>query len=147
MLPFEVFQDFLIFTINPADIKPEKKKWAGNTPLEDVATNQIDYLLDNEATFQLMIHFMVNRNIKPETLEKYNEVQRYFFNMIDRVIEGSGAKKDIRISSHAYFAALTGVVMVFRNYPGRDKEEIRRHMHRLGIMIAELFKTGMDENS
>ncbi len=45
-------------------------------------------------------------------------------------------KRDTNFAQ-AFFASLTGVVMTFRNYPNRTKEEKRKHMHTLALLIMQ----------
>lgn len=141
----ELFVETLIQEIDGIEKRFQKQIRNGHATIEEIALAHIDYLLENEATFQLMTHFMIHRQIHPDTLEKFNIVQRYFLNMIDTVITRAGAKENIRMFSHAFFASITGVVMTFRNYPGREKADIRKHMHRLALTIANAFKAGIAE--
>jgi hypothetical protein len=49
----------------------------------------------------------------------------------------------VKLHSQAFFASLTGIIMVFRNYPGRTREETRKHIHKLVLLIAAVFRNGM----
>jgi hypothetical protein len=82
---------------------------------------------------------MVTGRVNPKALEKFNTVQRYFFNLLDKVNQQAGLGESNRLYSHAIYASIVGVVMTFRNYPGRDKEEIRRHIHRLTRLVSDAF--------
>jgi len=52
-----------------------------------------------------------------------------------------------RLVTHAIYASVTGVVMSFKNYPGRSPEEIKRHIHRLVRIISSVFTTGIIPDS
>jgi hypothetical protein len=56
--------------------------------------------------------------------------------MFDEIVKKAGVAENVRFFTQAFFASLTGVVMTFRNFPGRDKEEKRKHMHSLALLIA-----------
>jgi len=45
----------------------------------------------------------------------------------------------VRLLSHAYFAALNGVLITFRNYPGRTTKAVRQHMLNVARVIAQSF--------
>jgi hypothetical protein len=45
----------------------------------------------------------------------------------------------LRKLSHAFFAAMNGVLISFRNYPGRNRDEVTAHMIELGRIIASQF--------
>ena len=51
-------------------------------------------------------------------------------------------KANNRLISHALYASIVGVVMTFRNYPGRSREEIRKHVERLARLISTVFMAG-----
>jgi AcrR family transcriptional regulator len=103
----------------------------------------VDYLMDNEATFQMMSYLMVIGQMAPAVLAKFNVAQKQYLRMFARVLEHAGISGDLRILSQAFFASLAGIAMTYRNFPGRNKEEIRQHMKRLAKIIANLFKQGL----
>ena len=115
------------------------------SPLDIEAFSEIvvDYLVDNEATFQMMSYLMVVGQMDPAVLAKFNLAQKQYLRMFYRVLEHAGISGDLRIFSQAFFASLAGVAMTYRNFPGRNKEEIRTHMKRLSKIIANLFKEGL----
>lgn len=110
----------------------------GNT-IENIALICIDYLMDNEACFQIMAHFMVKRGIKPETLEKFISLQRYFLGRFDELLAQHGYENEARVASHAFLASLVGVSMTFHNDPVRGREDVRAHMHKLALIITGAF--------
>ncbi len=136
----DLFVETLIQEISNIENAFETRVSENEFTLHEMAASFIDYLVDNEATFQLMSHFMMNSHINPETLEKYNLVQRYFLRFFDTVLQKEGVDGNVRLYSHTFFASLAGIVMSFRNYPGRSKDEIKKHMHRLANIMAEIFK-------
>jgi len=103
--------------------------------IEDLTIAVVDYLIDNEATFQMMVHFMIRGELNPQALKKFNSVQRYFLNMFDNVVQKAQGAEKMSINSQAFFASLAGVVLTFRNYPGRTSEEKRKSIHKLALMI------------
>jgi AcrR family transcriptional regulator len=115
--------------------------------LEDVAKTIIDYLLDNEATFQIMCHFMVKGEIDDKTLKKYNAVQEFFLHLFDSAFEKAGTPVDNRLFFHAFFASIAGVVMSFRNYKRYNKKQAREHMYNLASLIAESFGLSVDKTA
>ena len=105
--------------------------------IEDLAIAVVDYMIDNEATFQMMCHFMIRgeKIDDPKAVKKFNGVQRYFLNMFDSVIHNTEGSENLRLNTQAFFASLAGVVLTFRNYPGRTAEEKRKAMHNLALLI------------
>ena len=125
----------------------EKNVEAGRTSLEEMAMGSVNYLLENEAVFQMMGHFMVTGQIQPKALERYNAMQRHFLDILERVNNQTDIGNHNRLVTHAIYASVTGVVMAFKNYPGRSPEEIRRHIYRLIRIVSSVFTTGQIPDS
>ncbi len=130
----DLFVEALIQDINSIEKLLEKRLEAGSG-IEELAVAVVDYMIDNEATFQMMCHFMIRGGINQRALKKFNAVQLYFLKMFDEVVKKAQGVESIRFFTHAFFASLTGVVMTFRNYPGRSMEERRKYMHKLALLI------------
>lgn len=135
----DILVEAIIKHIQVVEERLEKRFQAGQNSLDELAIASVDYLMDHESLFQMMGHFMVTGRVNPKALEKFNTVQRYFFNLLDKVNQQAGLGESHRLYSHAIYASIVGVVMTFRNYPGRDKEEIRRHVHRLTRLVSDAF--------
>jgi hypothetical protein len=103
--------------------------------IEDLTLAVVDYMIDNEATFQMMCHFMIRGERNPQALKKFNGVQRYFLDMFDKVVKNTEGAGNLRLNTQAFFASLAGVVLTFRNYPGRTAEEKRKAIHKLALII------------
>lgn len=113
-----------------------------NQPVEHVAINYVDYLMEHDSFFQMMTHFMIDGGISEEALELFNSTERNLLEAFDELFRKTGARGNVRLISHAFFAALNGILITFRNYPGRKKEESRRHIQRLARIMAEIFREG-----
>lgn len=131
----DLFVEALIQDMNNIEKLLEKRLEEGKNAIEELAIAAVDYLIDNEATFQMMCHFMIRGGINPRAMSKFNAVQIYFMNMFDEIVKKAGYGGENRYFTQAFFASLAGVVMTFRNYPGRSKEERRNHMHTLALLI------------
>ena len=112
-------------------------------PIEQVAERFVDYLLEHDTFFKMMTHFMIDGKISTSALERFNETERRLLDAFDAMFRACGVKKDVRVVSHAFFASLNGIVITFRNYPGRDPKESRTHMLRLSRIVAAVFKKGL----
>ncbi len=134
----DLFVESIIKDINNIEhlIAERQKKTGDNkVTIEDLAIITVDYLIDNEAFFQMLCHFMITGGINPRVMNKFNAVQIYFYNMFTEVLGTLGVSEPESFYTHAFFASLAGVVMTFRNYPGRSKEEKRKYMHTLALLI------------
>ncbi|PID77986.1 MAG: TetR family transcriptional regulator [Deltaproteobacteria bacterium] len=132
----DLFVEALIQDINNIEGELEKRIGEGGS-LDELAIAVVDYLIDNESTFQMMCHFMIRGEVNERALKKFNAVQRYFLNMFDEALKKAEGAENIRFFTHAFFASLAGVVLTFRNYPGKSNEEKRQYMHRLALHIIK----------
>ena len=114
-----------------------------NFTMETFASALVTHLLKSEPTFQMMSYLMIKGKMSPDLLKKYNAVQRSLLNKIDSVIEKAGINTDNRLFSHLLYSSLNGILMTFRNYPGRSKEDIEKHIHRLSSLLCKIFRYGV----
>jgi AcrR family transcriptional regulator len=138
----DVFVEALVRHMKVVEELFEKKVKAGQTSLEELAMGSVDYLLENESVFQMMGHFMITGQIQQKALDRYNTMQRNFLDILEKVNNQTDIGMNNRLVTHAIYASVTGVVMSFKNYPGRSPEEIKRHIHRLVRIITSVFSTG-----
>jgi AcrR family transcriptional regulator len=138
----DVFVEALVRHMKVVEELFEKNVANQHTTLEELAMRSVDYLLENESVFQMMGHFMITGQIQPKALERYNTMQRHFLDMLEKVNNQTDIGMNSRLVTHAIYASVTGVVMSFKNYPGRSPEEIKHHIHRLVRIISSVFTTG-----
>ena len=138
----DVFVEALVRHMKVVEELFENKVKAGHTSLEEMAMGSVDYLLENESVFQMMGHFMITGQIQQKALERYNAMQRNFLDILEKVNNQTDIGMNNRLVTHAIYASVTGVVMSFKNYPGRSPEEIKHHIHRLVRIISSVFTTG-----
>jgi AcrR family transcriptional regulator len=122
------------------DFLSEIVRNCGQDDIEQVTKRFITYLIDNDRYFRMMTHFMLDGSLSAEMVEMLNNTERQLFDQFDELFRKMGAEGDIRLLSHAFFAALNGVLITFRNYPGRSQEDVARHMIRVAEVIAGKFK-------
>jgi len=130
----DLFVEALIQDINVIEKRLTQRVENGSN-IEELAIAVVDYMIDNEATFQMMVHFMIRGELNPQALKKFNSVQRLFLNMFETVVRRTDGSEHLRLNAQAFFASLAGVVLTFRNYPGRTADEKRLSVHKLALMI------------
>lgn len=113
----------------------------GAPSLADLCRIYVDYLNTNMTFYQMMSHFMLGNDLGPEATGRLNLAMR---GLMDRIEAGLGrpsgsGKNKTRLTAHALFAALNGVMISYARYPGRTDDEIRKHTIRLADIIAAVF--------
>ncbi len=107
--------------------------------VEEAADIFIAYLTDHDQYFKMMTHFMLEGTIHEGLLDKLNFIERSMLDQFGRLFENTGAKHNVRMISHCFFAALNGILITFRQHPGRSPQEVREHMHHIGHIMARMF--------
>ncbi len=133
----DLFVDALIQDMNKIEHLLKTRVKQGSTTIEDLGMAIVDYLVENEATFQMMTHFMLRGGINARVMNKFSAVQVYFYNMFGDIVKDRRGEGDVAFFTQAFFASLTGVVMTFLHFPGLSKEEKRKHMHKLALLIMQ----------
>jgi len=107
--------------------------------LEDAAVVFVKYLDEHEHYFKMMTHFMLDGSVSEDLRGRLNDIERSVLDQFDRMLGRSREQKEVRLLSHAFFAALNGVLITFRQHPGRTRAETQAHMERLARRIAGIF--------
>ncbi len=107
--------------------------------LERIGGEFLDFLIENDPYFRMMTHFMLDGSLSPALVERLNEESRLLIDQFDFLFETMHAKGDRRLLAHAFFSAMNGILITFRDYPGRSREEVIEHMKLVGRVIARLF--------
>jgi len=107
--------------------------------VEEAADIFITYLTDHDQYFKMMTHFMLEGTIHEGLLDKLNSIERSMLDQFGRLFENTGAKHNVRMISHCFFAALNGILITFRQHPGRSPHEVHEHMHHIGHIMARMF--------
>ena len=100
----------------------------------------LDFFSEREAFFRMSSQFMLYGNISHESIEKLNPITRRMLDIFDQLFLRLEYKGNVRILSHTLFAALSGILIAYRKYPGRSEEDIRKHMKRIGENIREMME-------
>jgi len=108
--------------------------------IEKVAGIFIAYLTEHEQYFKMMTHLMLEGSINEDLQERLNTIERSVLDRFDRLFVKMGAKQDVRRLSHAFFAALNGILITYRRHPGRTVDEVCEHMRLVARIIARLFE-------
>ncbi|MDD5168290.1 MAG: TetR/AcrR family transcriptional regulator [Syntrophales bacterium] len=107
--------------------------------IEKVSEAYLAYLINNDQYFRMMTHFMLDGSLSAAMIENLNAAERQIFDQFDIMFRKMKAAEPVRPLSHAFFAALNGILITFRNYPGRSKEEVHQHMQHIAAVIALKF--------
>jgi AcrR family transcriptional regulator len=105
----------------------------------------LDYNIEHEAHWRMITHFALHGNIGKDSADKLNRISRQVMDLLERVLERIDYKGDTRLLSHTLFAALSGIMISFRKYPGRSEPERIAHMKRIAGMVEQMLMTFLKE--
>jgi AcrR family transcriptional regulator len=107
--------------------------------VELIAGIFVEFLIDNDPYFRMMTHFMLDGVLNRESIQTLNRIERGLLDQFDRLFKRQNPNGNPRMLSHAFFASLNGILITYRNYPGREITDVHRHMRQLGRIIAGMF--------
>ncbi|HUW63873.1 MAG TPA: TetR/AcrR family transcriptional regulator [Spirochaetia bacterium] len=115
----------------------------GTVNLEQVSAEYLLRLMDDDSFFPMMIHFMLDGDISPQFVEKFNtNAVGYVLDLLEDVFRRNGVQDNVRLLAHAFFACLNGILITFRNNPGRTHQESEKHILRLASLVSAVFRRG-----
>lgn len=100
----------------------------------------LGYLNENMTFYQMMGHFMLGGRLSPLATENLNRVMRGLVDRVEEIVKATGETVETRLTAHALVSALNGIMISYAQYPGRSREESKRHTQRLAVLIAGLVE-------
>jgi AcrR family transcriptional regulator len=107
--------------------------------LEAFINDYLDYHIEHEAHWRMITHFALHGNIGADSAEKLNQISRQVMDLLETVLKKFDYKGDTRLLSHTLFAALSGIMISFRKYPGRTEPARILHMKRIAKMVEQML--------
>jgi len=99
----------------------------------------LDYYTEHEAHWRMITHFALHGNIGKASAQKLNRLSVEVMDLLETVMEKSGCREDNRLLAHTLFAALSGIMISFRKYPGRSEPDRIAHMKRIAGMVERML--------
>ena len=107
--------------------------------LEAFMNDYLDYHIEHDAHWRMITHFALHGNIGEASAEKLNQISRQVMDLLETVLKKFDYKGDTRLLSHTLFAALSGIMISFRKYPGRSETARIAHMKRIAKLVERML--------
>lgn len=107
--------------------------------LETFINDYLDYHIEHDAHWRMITHFALHGNIGDASAEKLNQISRQVMDLLETVLKKFDYKGDTRLLSHTLFAALSGIMISFRKYPGRTESARIAHMKRIAKLVEQML--------
>ena len=105
----------------------------------------LDYYIQNTAQWRMITHFALHGNKEMGAVEQLNDIGRRLMDVFESVFVSMGAETEARLLSHTLFSCLSGILIAFRNYPGRSDAERISHMKRIGTIVESMIRALVKE--
>jgi AcrR family transcriptional regulator len=133
----------LLKHIDNVDILIDDLVSAASSSLEDISCIFIDYLLDNEATFQIICHFMMKGDRSGHVFQEFESVKSVFLDKFDSALFTMGYPKHSRLFSDSFFASILGIVLTYKDHKNPGAVEKREDLYKLAKFAAKAFHGAM----
>lgn len=116
----------------------ERRIGNSKAPLEICISYFLEYYIENKSQWRMITHFALHGNKEMGAVEQLNDIGRRLMDVLAAVFKGLGAPQNPRLLAHTLFSCLSGILIAFRNYPGRTEAERISHMKRIGGMVEAM---------
>jgi len=110
----------------------------GGSYVKICVTHFLAYYIEHTAQWRMITHFALHGNKDMAAVDQLNEIGRRLMDLFESVFKKFGCDKEARILAHTLFACLSGILIAFRNYPGRTEAERIAHMKRIGDVVEAM---------
>ncbi len=121
------------------DLKNEIKNKKNNV-IDTTVNYFLDYYFTNKSQWRMITHFALHGNKDMGSVDKLNLIGRDLMDLFETIFVQAGCKTDTRLMAHTLFSCLSGVLIAFRNYPGRSEKDRIAHIKKIGNQITRILK-------
>lgn len=108
--------------------------------IEAVAEKYISHFYGTGRPLNILMQFMLDESISNALWEKINTTNRLFTVLIEGFFQRFNKEAEAKLLAQSFIAALNGILLTAKNYPGKSEEEILEHMKTLSAVIAGMFR-------
>lgn len=117
------------------------------SPVRALMDGFLDYSIAHDAHWRMITHFALHGNISHASGEKLNQLSIQIMDLLEMVLRKIGCYQDTRLLAHTLFAALSGILISFRKYPGRTEAERLGHMKRIARRVEAMLLVYMTQKA
>lgn len=119
-----------------------KQRAERKTPLslKSFIDDYLDYHIEHDAHWRMITHFALHGSIGEASAQKLNRLSVQVMDLWETVLKRIGCVGDTRMLAHTLFAAISGIMISFRNYPGRSEAQRIAHMKRVAGLVEQMLR-------
>jgi AcrR family transcriptional regulator len=140
-------QDDLFISLLKSELDAIRLRlWKDDHSLEDISIEIVDFLIDNDDIFLMLSHFMVKGDTNSDALEKFNQIRELFLDMLNAALANSVQGISHDLYSRAFFTALFGNVITFRNHYTGQAIPPKNTLYDIVRITARAFQEALNQS-
>ncbi|MCG8565799.1 MAG: TetR/AcrR family transcriptional regulator [Desulfobacterales bacterium] len=116
----------------------------GTPSLPMVISFFIDYYIQRESQWRMITHLALHGSRDSRVVADLNQAGRGILDLFEQIFQTMNYPGRERIMAHTLFSSLSGILIAYRNYPGRPEAERIAHMHRIGDQLQKVMTMAVD---
>lgn len=109
------------------------------TDIEMIASRYINYMYKHETLYQMMAYFMLEMNKPSSITDQLRGIINPILTMIESALNHDN-KKGTREQAQLFFSSLNGLLITYKNLPGRPEDKNLAHIHTLAKLLVKQLR-------
>ena len=114
-------------------------KGQGKAGLKIVISQFLDYYIQHKAQWRMITHLALNGSKEKAAIKDLNQSGVQLLDLFESIFTEMGCTMKTRYKAHALLSCLSGILISFRNIPGRSEAHRIAHMHLMGGILEDMI--------
>ena len=107
--------------------------------LEAIIRHSVHYFIENNGAFQIITYFLVKNNVPKDILKRARNAISGLLPVIDDGFKKIGIHGDTLMLVHTLMGSVTGGILIYKNYPELNADDIDDMIHSLALLNSRAF--------
>lgn len=146
-LIYQYFEDqqhlFIVaFTIESSHLLAVMRETIKQHPhdVDLLAKEYVHYMHEHDNLYKMMTYFMLENEQQPIVSHGLGKVTGELFELFRSALSQHLPEDRLKSAAHLFFATLNGILITYKNLPGRSKEQSWSHMEHLVGVFTDTIK-------
>ncbi|WP_155592924.1 TetR/AcrR family transcriptional regulator [Lysinibacillus cavernae] len=108
--------------------------------LELLTTKYIEYMYTHDNLYQMMTYFMLENEQHGNVSQELRDIIDQLFSLFKEALSLHLPEENLKNAVQLYFASLNGLLITYKNLPGRSKDATWQHMKQLTDLLIVTIK-------
>lgn len=110
--------------------------------LTTLAKKYIQYMFVHDNLYQMMSYFMLEKDQHVKVSDGLHDITNSILSLIQETLTNDVPEERLKSASQLVFATLNGLLITYKNLPGRSNEATLLHMYHLIDVLVDTIKNG-----